>query len=101
MNDRLTHVDFTSDLWEWTSRANWFFVSVPAEESAEIGDQPRPPRGFGSVRVRATIGRSVWTSSVFPGVDGGQYVLPVKAAVRKAEGLIPGEAVAVSIDLLE
>ena len=101
MSDRLTHVDFTSDLWEWSARDNWFFVSVPDAESAEIRDQPRPPRGFGSVRVRVTIGGSVWTTSMFPGSGEGPYALPVKSAVRKAEGLTPGAPVAVSIDLLE
>ena len=101
MSDRLTHVDFTSDLWEWSSRDNWFFVSVPETESAEIRDQPRPPRGFGSVRVQVTIGGSVWTTSMFPGAGDGSYALPVKSAVRKAEALTPGEPVAVSIDLLE
>jgi hypothetical protein len=101
MSDRLTSVSFTSDLWEWSARENWFFVSVPAAESGDIRDQPRPPRGFGSIRVRATIGSTSWTTSMFPGSGDGSYALPVKASVRTAEGLLPGELVDVSIDLLE
>jgi hypothetical protein len=34
-------------------------------------------RGFGSVRVRATIGSSTRTTPIFPGSQSG-YVLPVK-----------------------
>jgi hypothetical protein len=101
MTDRLTRVTFTSDLWEWSARDNWFFVSLPEAESADIREQPRPPRGFGSVRVRVTIGHSTWTTSMFPGVSGGSYALPVKASVRRAEGLAPGATVAVSVELLE
>jgi hypothetical protein len=101
MSDRLTSVSFTSDLWEWSARENWFFVSVPAAESGDIHDQPRPPRGFGSIRVRVTIGSTSWTTSMFPGSGNGLYALPVKASVRAAEGLVPGELVEVSIDLLE
>ena len=101
MSDRLTHVDFTSDLWEWSARDNWFFVSLPEAESAEVRDQPRPPRGFGSVRVRVTIGSSTWATSMFPASAGGSYALPVKASVRKAEGIAPGSQVAVSVEVLE
>lgn len=43
-------------------------------------------RGFGSVRVRATIGGTPWTTSVFPATDG--YVLPVKRGARDAEAVV-------------
>ena len=41
--------------------------------------------GFGSVRVEATIGGSTWRTSIFPSDDA--YILPIKKAVREAEGL--------------
>ncbi|HEV7949427.1 MAG TPA: DUF1905 domain-containing protein [Glaciihabitans sp.] len=105
MDERLTHLNFTAPLWEWPSRANWFFVTVPPEESAEISDQPRAPRGFGSVRVRVSIGGSSWDTSIFPAspTDGlvREYSLPIKRAVRDAEGISPGDEVAVTLELLE
>lgn len=101
MSDRLTHISFTSELWEWSARDNWFFVSLPEAESADIREQPRAPRGFGSVRVRVTIGKSTWTTSMFPGAVAGSYALPIKASVRVAEGIAPGSDVAVSVELLE
>ena len=91
---------FSSELWEWTARENWFFVSVSAEASEEIGELPFPPRGFGSVPVRASIGSSTWTTSIFPGADG-RYVLPVKKAVRTAEGIEKLDTVGVEIELLD
>lgn len=90
---------FTSELWEWASRDNWFFVTVPEPHASDIADQPRMPRGFGSVRVRATIGTSTWTTSIFPGT--GSWSLPVKRSVRNAERLEPGHPVSVEIELLD
>ena len=57
------------------------------------------PRGFGSVRVEVTIGATTWRTSIFPG--GQRYALPLKKAVRAAEGIEPGDDVEVRIDTLE
>jgi hypothetical protein len=59
-------VVFDAELWLWDARRAdaWTFVALPAEESAEIGDLAGGlRRGFGSLRVRATIGTSTWTTS--------------------------------------
>ena len=50
-----------------------------------------PPRGFGSVRVEVTLGETTWRTSVFPEAASGCFVLPVKKAVRRAEGVDPGD----------
>lgn len=83
--------EFDSEIWRWAVRTqDWFFASVPAELGADIREIPRPPRGFGSVRVRARIGGTEWRTSIFPAGDG-TYSLPLKKAVRDAEGLeFPG-----------
>ncbi|MEZ3160923.1 DUF1905 domain-containing protein [Microbacterium sp. BWT-B31] len=66
--------EFESEIWRWQVRADdgWLFVTVPAELSADIREIPRVPRGFGSVRVRARIGATQWSTSIFP---GGRHVL--------------------------
>ena len=92
---------FSAELWRWEAQSGWFFVTVSDDVSALIGERPRPPRGFGSVRVRATIGRTTWATSVFPDSTRGAYVLPVKKAVRTAEGLDEGETAVVVLEVLE
>jgi hypothetical protein len=92
---------FTAELWRWEAQEGWFFVTVPAQESARIRERPRPPRGFGSVRVRATIGSTTWSTSVFPDSTRGAYVLPVKKAVRRAEDLQEGDDALVLLEVLE
>jgi len=97
-------VDFESELWVWEARRDdsWTFVSLPVEASDEIRDRTDGQRrGFGSVRVEARIGASIWRTSIFPDSKrSGAYVLPVKQAVRKANSLAPGDRVKVSVALL-
>jgi hypothetical protein len=93
---------FTSLLWIWKAQAagRWYFVTVPDEQSAEIKAQAfASPRGFGSVRVEAAIGDVVWRTSVFP-LNGGGYILPIKAKVRRDAGISAGDEVTVRLDLL-
>lgn len=96
-------VDFDAELWEWDARRvdSWTFVSLPESASEEIRDLTGPRRGFGSVRVRVTVGATTWTTSVFPDSGRGVYVLPVKRAVRRAEGLDAGDVAAVSLEVLD
>jgi hypothetical protein len=92
---------FTSEVYRWSERASdsWYFVDVPQAESYEIRDRPRMPRGFGSVRVEATIGGTTWRTSIFPGKE--RYSLPLKRAVRDAEAVEPGERVEVFLRTLD
>lgn len=57
------------------------------------------PRGFGSVRVEITIGKTTWRSSIFP-EKSGTYVLPLKAEVRKKENLRAGQTVQVKLTII-
>ncbi len=97
-------VKFDAELWIWDARRNdsWTFVSLPADASEEIRDlADGPRRGFGSVRVRVTIGASTWTTSIFPDSARGTYVLPVKRAVREAEALEVGDVATVTVDIID
>lgn len=89
-----------AEAWRWAARSDsWVFVTVPAEVSAEIADLPRPPSGFGSVRVRARVGATRWSTSVFPDSASGCYVLPLKKSVRAAEGIEEGDLVELELEL--
>ena len=69
---------------------------MPPEVSEEIPaySASRPRAGFGSVRVSVTIGTSTCQTSAFPGEDAN-YALPIKKAVRSAEGIEAGDVVTV------
>jgi hypothetical protein len=96
-------VTFDAELWVWDARRaeTWTFVTLPAEASEDIRDLAQGPRrGFGSVRVRATVGGSTWQTSIFPDSTRG-YVLPIKRAVRKAEALDEGSVATVTVELID
>ena len=94
--------EFAAELWRWAARTEeWVFLRLPDDVSAEIADVPRPRAGFGAVKVSATIGGSRWQTSIFPERTGGPYVLPVKKAVRTAEGLEVGDVVRAGIETLD
>lgn len=100
MTETLTH---SAPLWRWTGgKAAWFFVTIGGENAEALAATALmrrlegQGRGFGSLRVRATIGDSRFDTSVFPQKDEG-YILPVKASVRRAEGLAEGDEVTVTL----
>lgn len=104
-----TELVHTAALWLWTSPtapASWHFLTIDGPTAQAIAAHEAMRRlelgrrhGFGSVKVRARIGDSVWNTSVFPSKAHDGYLLPVKAAVRKAEGLVAGDLVDVQISL--
>lgn len=56
-------------------------------------------RGFGSVKVMATVGGTQWKTSVFPSKTGEWWLL-VGKKVLKAEDLIAGDDAEVRLELL-
>lgn len=87
-------------LWRWAGgKGSWYFLTLPAAVSREIRLIDAGPRriGFGALKVEATIGGSTWQTSIFPSAELKAYILPVKAAVRKAEKMIEGKTVAIQI----
>ena len=106
MSERLIH---TGKVWLWTSATSpgsWHFLTIDgaAGEAIAAHEAMRrlefgSGRGFGSVKLRARIGESVWNTSVFPSSDDG-YILPLKAAIRKVEGIAQGSEVTAELELL-
>jgi hypothetical protein len=95
-------INFISLVCNWMVEAagRWHFVTVPDEQSAEIKAHAfGSPRGFGSVRVEASVKGVTWRTSVFP-LNSGGYLLPVKVEVRKKAGLAAGDEVTVELELL-
>lgn len=95
--------EFTAELWRWQARSDsWTFLSLPTDVADRIDDVAGPfTRGFGSVRVEATIGSTVWRTSIFPDAKRRTYVLPVKRAVRAAERLETGDTTTVALTLID
>lgn len=92
-------IDFGAPLFKW-SGGNWYFVALPEEAAAEARFEAAGLRGgFGSIKVVARVGNSEWRTSLFPDKARDTFLLPMKKAVRQAEGLDEGDEVAVSLEV--
>jgi len=92
-------------LWRWaggSGTGTWHFVTIVGEAAEALSATALmrrlegSGRGFGSLRVSAQIGDTAFQTSVFP-QKGEGWLLPVKAAVRKAEGLVDGDAITIDL----
>ena len=91
---------FEAVLWEWSSSTSWVFLSLPTDVTDEIRERStQPRRGFGSIPVAVSIGNTSWTTSVFPHSESDTLILPVKKAVRVAQGLSVGDSATVKLSL--
>lgn len=91
---------FDAELWTMNGGV-WHMLTVPEAMSDEIDERTAGSQGgFGSVKVEVTIGSSTWTTSLFPSTEVGAYVLPVKKAVRAAQGCGEGDVVTVGLRLV-
>ena len=101
-------ISCTAPLLRWTGATGgaWHFLTISGEPAQILGVTALMRRleglgrGFGSLRVAATIGDTTWQTSVFPqksGPDQAEWLLPVKAAVCKAEGLVAGDVATLSL----
>ena len=89
---------FDAELWISDTHRSVHFVNLPEPIADEIDERfGDVAKGFGSQKVEVTIGRTTWSTSIFPSERSGTYVLPIKAVVRKAEGLEAGSTARVSL----
>lgn len=104
MTEQITH---TGPLWRWTSSTGtgtWHFLTIDGEAGEALSGTALMRRleksigGFGSLKVVARIGDSTFKTSLFPSKELG-WLLPVKASVRKAEGVSEGDVVEVVLEV--
>ena len=91
-------IEFSGQVIEWRGPAPYYFVPVPEQEAADIREvAAMATYGWGVIPVAARIGETDFETSLFP-KDGG-YLLPLKDAVRRPQGLQPGDDVAVEMTI--
>ena len=89
-------LEVSGDVWHWRGPAPFYFVTVPDDECSQLQAVSRAVTyGWGMIPVRARIGGTEWTTSLFP-KDGG-YVVPLKDKVRTAERITVGDVVTVRL----
>lgn len=89
---------FSGEIWYWRGPAPFHFVTVPPEHCEQIRlASSFLTYGWGMIPVMARIGGTDWYTAMWS-KDGG-YILPLKAAIRKKEGIAEGDTVDVELAL--
>lgn len=90
--------EFESTVIEWRGPAPFLFAPVPQPISDEIKQMATElSYGWGVIPVSATIGQTEFTTSLFP--RDGVYLVPLKVAVQKPEGIKLGDRLSLSMRL--
>lgn len=86
-------------VWLWQgndgkpTKASWYFLTIDGAAAQAIRANATNAAAWGSVYIEATIGGTTWRTSLFPSKQAGGWLLPLKAAVRKAEKIVEGSVV--------
>ena len=91
-------VGATGEVIEWRGPAPYYFLPIAGVDAEEIAAVAADlTYGWGVVPVTVTAGATRWTTSLIP--RSGVYLLPLKDAVRSAEGIELGDRIDVTIEL--
>ncbi|MEK7628011.1 MAG: DUF1905 domain-containing protein [Patescibacteria group bacterium] len=87
-------------IWLYPGDTAWHFASVGEKHAAVIKKaHGAHARGFGSLPVRATVGKTSWDTSIFPDKKSGTYLLPLKLAIRRKEGIADGDIILLTLEV--
>ena len=90
-------LEFTGEVVEWRGPAPYLFVPLPSEAADLVDEVKADVVYWGVVPARAWIGDTEFTTAMFPRED--TWFLPLKVAVRRAQGLDLGDVVDVRMQV--
>lgn len=91
-------LEFTNPVFEWRGPSPFYYVAVPEEQSLDIKDvSSLVTYGWGVIPVTVRIGKTVWTTSLFP--KDGLYLVPLKDRIRRAEKIEVGDVVSLRLEI--
>ena len=93
-------LDFGGEIIHWRGPAPFHFVLIPEPQASELRECANElSYGWGCMTTRARIGRTDFSTAVIP--KDGTFAVPIKVAVRRAEGLELGDTVHIRLDFAD
>ena len=90
--------EFSGKIFYWRGPAPFLFVAMPEEQSRALkAVSGLVTYGWGVIPVRAWIGKTEFTTSLFP--KNGLYLVPIKKVVQTAEKLGEGNEVKIHLEV--
>jgi len=90
--------EFNGKIFHWRGPAPFLFVAIPDKQSRDIkAISKEVTYGWGVIPVHARIGKTEFTTSLFP--KDGRYLVPIKMVVQKAENIGEGDKVTIRLEI--
>ena len=90
----------TGTLMKYPVPAAWHYVPLPKALSARLAKgETTKKKGWGYVRLTATLGKTSWRTALWPKAKEGVYLLVVNKEVRLKEKAVAGADVRVRLVL--
>jgi hypothetical protein len=91
-------LEFSGEMIEWRGPAPFYFVRVPAAESAQIREvASMVTYGWGVIPAEISTGATTWSTSLIP--KDGSFLVPVKNVARLDAGLELGQLVELTVEI--
>lgn len=91
-------LEFSGEVIEWRGPAPHHFVALPPEEAEALGEVAAAlTYGWGCIPASVSLGSTTITTSIFP-KDGG-FLVPLRVALRRAEGVALGDEVHLRVEV--
>ena len=91
---------FNTKVWLWPGFTGWHFVYVDKKISdliyKKIKEKKLKTSPNGLIPIKAKIGKTEWTTSLFPHKKENIYLIAIKKKVRKAEAIFDRDNVKIS-----
>jgi hypothetical protein len=90
--------EFESKVIEWRGPAPFYFATTPNAVTREIETSAgHLSYGWGCIPVDITVGNTTLYTALIP--REGTYYVPLKVALRKAEGIELGNSLKVTVEV--
>jgi hypothetical protein len=91
-------IEFSGQVIEWRGPAPYYYLPLPDEAAEDVHEvAAMATYGWGVIPVTVRLGDVDFETSLFP-KDGG-YLLPLKDAVRKPQGITVGDQISVELTI--
>lgn len=91
------NLEFSGEIIYWRGPSPYHFVMLPEPQAIELQEVAAElTYGWGCIPARGQIGDTSFTTALFP--KDGTFAVPIKVAVRRAEGLELGDVVPVRLE---
>ncbi|MFC5684167.1 DUF1905 domain-containing protein [Flavobacterium sp. MAHUQ-51] len=99
MNARIKY-EFEAEAWQHAAPGGWYFISLPQHLATEIRTALQSEEeGWGRLKAVAKTGKTEWKTAIWFDTKMKTYLLPLKAEIRKKEGIIVGKKLQITLCL--